>query len=136
MKGLSEPLALYELRAIGGRHAHGGSRPAPEPEVAVSLPVACWVIEGKIVGAGEIGGRVVRLGRRVLAARLDAPVPPLTNLRLRLDYDGGRRSGDIYGKVTGEEPGAPGPVTRIHLTSLTEEDAAAVEALVAAGAPG
>lgn len=98
----------------------------------VALPITCWVIEGKIVGQDGIAGLVVRLGRRELAARLDAPLAPLTNVKLRLTCpDAGRESGDIYGKVMREEPGETWPLTRIHFTSVSTADAEAVEALVA-----
>ena len=91
------------------------------------------MIEGKIVGAARIDGRVLRIGPRELLARLDRPLPPLTNVKLRLDYpDGGGESADVYGKVTREEPDAAGPLTRIHFTSMNEADRKAVEALVAA----
>jgi len=136
MKGLSAPLALYELRRIGGRFAQSGADAEAEREVPVSLRITCWVIEGKIIRPDEIGGHVERLTRRELVARLDTALPPLTNVRLRLGYpESGGRSGDIYGKVTREEPGESGTLTRIHLTSVTEADVRAVEALLAAPAP-
>jgi hypothetical protein len=134
MKGLSAPLALYELRALRGRYAQPGAPPAPEPEVSVSLPLACWVIEGKIVSPETIAGEVRRLGRRDVVARLDAPLPALANLRLRLEYPApGGASRDIYGKVTAGAAADPERFTRIRITSLTDEDAAALEALVGAG---
>jgi hypothetical protein len=93
------------------------------------------VIEGKIVGAERIDGRVLRIGPRELLARLDRPLPPLTNVKLRLDYpDSGGESADVYGKVTREEPGDTGSLTRIHFTSMNEADRKAVEALIAAPA--
>jgi adenylate cyclase len=133
MKGLTEALLLYDLRALGGRFAPPPAAPDHDPDAGVSLPVRCWVIEGKIVGAARIDGRVLRIGPRELLARLDRPLPPLTNVKLRLDYpDGGGESADVYGKVTREEPDDAGPLTRIHFTSMNEVDRKAVEALVAA----
>jgi hypothetical protein len=92
------------------------------------------VIEGKIVGASRIDGRVLRIGPRELLARLDRPLPPLINVKLRLDYPGGGESADVYGKVTREEPDDEGPLTRIHFTSMNEADRKAVEALIDAAA--
>jgi len=135
MKGLAESLALFELRSLDGRYAQRevAAESDATQHVSVALPITCWVIEGKVVGEDGIAGRVVRLGRRELAACLDAQLAPLTNVKLRLGYPGaGRESGDIYGKVMGEEPGETRPVTRIHFTSVTSTDAEAVEALVAA----
>ncbi len=131
MKGLSEPLALYELRALRGPYAQAAATADADPEVAVSLPITCWVIDGKIVGSEAIAGEVRGLRARELVTRLDTPLAPLTNVKLRVtDPDTGRQSGDIYGKVTREEPGRPRPLTRIHLTSVTDGDARALEALV------
>ena len=135
MKGLTEALLLYDLRGLGGRFAPPPAPPDHDLDARVSLPLRCWVIEGKIVGAARIDGRVLRIGPRELLARLDRPLPPLTNVKLRLDYpDGGGESADVYGKVTREEPDDAGPLTRIHFTSMNEADRKAVEALVAAPA--
>ena len=60
-------------------------------------------------------------------ARLDRQLPPLTSIKLRLDYpDKGDGSTD-----TREEPDAAGSLTRIHFTSMNEADRKAVEALAA-----
>lgn len=133
MKGLTEPLALYELRGMAGRYAPPSVPDIGDAEAAVSLPVRAWVIEGKIVGSDAIAGRVQRIGPRELVANLDRALPPLTNVKLRLDFpDGAGESADIYGKVTREETGDAGPLTRIHFTSMTDADRAAVEALTRA----
>jgi len=135
VKGLSEPLQLYELRALRGRYAQAGVREEPEAgrEVRVSLPVRCWVIEGKIVGRESVSGEVVRLRRRELVARLDTPLVPLTNVRLRLAYpDPTRESADIYGKVVSDERAGDGVLTRIHFTSVTDADAESIGALIGA----
>ncbi|HSF05206.1 MAG TPA: adenylate/guanylate cyclase domain-containing protein, partial [Methylomirabilota bacterium] len=88
VKGLSEPLPLYELRALGGRFDLRLPETADEtgPLAEVALPLACWVIEGKTVGTDVLAGTAVRLGRRRLVARLDVTLSPLTNVRLRLTY--------------------------------------------------
>ena len=64
---------------------------------------------------------------------LDAPLPPLTNVKLRVvDPASGRASGDLYGKVTAEIERAGARLTRIHLTSVDSADAALIDGLVAA----
>jgi adenylate cyclase len=135
VKGLSEPLALYELRAVRGRYAR--SRPPEEPdaarEVPVSLPLRCWIIEGKVIRRDAVEGLALRLGRRELVARLGSVLAPLTNVRLRLEYaEPARESADIYGKVVEGEPGGDGALTRIHFTSVTDADTETIEALVQA----
>jgi class 3 adenylate cyclase len=121
MKGLSEPLSLYELRGIGGRFAQRLEDESDAgAEVAVQLPLVGAVIEGKVVGGATIQGVVLRLGHRRLDARLGATLAPLTNVRLTLTYpDLGRESGDLYGKVVA---GAPETLTRVRLTSIEADD--------------
>ncbi len=130
MKGLAEPLLLYELRGLSGRFA--GRLPEVEsgvdPQVDVTLPLRAWVIDAKIVSANSVSGVVLRLGTRQLEARLDEPLAPLTNIRLRLNYPGlGYNSGDLYGKVLGDDERVGTRVTRIRLTSVEPVDQAIFE---------
>jgi class 3 adenylate cyclase len=132
VKGLSEPLQLYDLRALRGAYAQEAVSEESEEEVSVSLRVRYWVIEGKIVGPEQPPGDVVRLGRRAIVARFDAALTRLTNVRLRLARpDPSWESEDIYGKVVGTERDDGGLLTRIHFTSVTDADAEAIGALVA-----
>jgi class 3 adenylate cyclase len=131
VKGLSEPLRLYELRALRGTYAQSVVSGDSDEDVRVSLPVRYWIIEGKIIGPEQTPGEVVRLGRRAIVARLDATLAPLTNVRLRLARaHQAWESEDIYGKVVGTERGDTGFLTRIHFTSVTDADAEIIGALV------
>jgi class 3 adenylate cyclase len=129
VKGVSEPLVLHELRALQGRYAARLPESAGgDAEVEATLPLVCQIIEGKIVQPDEIRGIVVRLGRRELLARLDRPVPPRANLRIRLSYPGlGYDSGDLYGKTLDGGAGDGGDLARIRLTSLDPADQRALE---------
>jgi len=124
VKGVAEPLLLYELRALRGRFAQTLPEIATnEEQAAVALPFVCRVFEGKVLGTDQTSGTVLRLGRRHVDVRLDGTVPLLTNLRFRINYPGlGYDSGDLYGKVVAIEqlPGAP--LTRIRLTSVDPVD--------------
>src|SRR5262249_3145723 len=123
-KGLSEPLALYELRSLRGRFAQAGQAEESDAEVAVSLPLTCRVIDGKVVRAESIEGEVIRLARHAPSARLGEPLDPLINLRLRLRFSAqGPESEDIYGKVVRAEGTGAQRLVRIHLTSITDADA-------------
>jgi class 3 adenylate cyclase len=133
VKGLSEPLRLYELRALGGAYAQEAITEESGQEVPVSLPIRYWVIDGKIVGPEQPPGEVVRLGRRAIVARLDTTLAPLTNVRFRVARPDPRwESEDIYGKVMRTERDEAGTLTRIHFTSVTDADAETIGALVEA----
>lgn len=125
LKGLNAPVALHELRALGGRWAQRLD-PADDAAVDVTLSLTGAIFEGKHV-EGEFTGTVRRLTRRWVEATLDVDLAALTNVRVRLTWLDGRRSGDVYGKVTGAGAG----LTRIHLTSVDSADEATLAALVA-----
>lgn len=129
VKGIAEPLLLYELRAIAGRFARRLPETVADGEqVPVALPFVCRVFEGKVLGKDETSGVVVRLGRRHVEVRLAGILPPLANLRFRLNYPGlGYDSGDLYGKVVGTDQYEGTPVTRIHLTSVDPDDRKVLE---------
>jgi class 3 adenylate cyclase len=125
VKGIAEPLVLYELRGIGGRFAQRLPEVTTEgdPQVDVALPLTCRVIEGTVVRGERVAGTVRRLGTRRLDIRLDAPLPPLTNVRLRLNYPGlGYDSGELYGKIVGEVQRGGERLTQIRLTSVDPVD--------------
>ena len=124
LKGLDTPVALYELRGLGGRWAQRREA-GPDAGVAVALPLIGWRLEGKEVRAESFTGEVRRLGRRHVDVATAVALPVLTNVRLRLTWaDSGRASGDIYGKITGEVGG----LLRIHLTSVDPGDDILLEA--------
>jgi class 3 adenylate cyclase len=124
VKGIAEPLLLYELRAIVGRFAQRLPEIAiDEEQVPVALPFVGRVFEGKVLGGQTKSGTVVRLGRRHVDVRLDESLGLLTNLRFRLNYPGlGYDSGELYGKVIGTEQEQGTAVTRIRLTSIDPVD--------------
>lgn len=133
LKGIAEPVLLYELRGIAGRFAQRLSEmdTALDRQVEVALPVACWVIDGKVVSKEEIAGAVLRLGMRQLEAHLDTSLRPLTNVRLRLTYPMlGQHSGDLYGKVLAAEQQHGACVTRIRLTSVDAMDQKIIDSFV------
>jgi class 3 adenylate cyclase len=130
-KGLSEPLALYDLRSLRGRFAQAGADDADTREIVVSLRMTCRVIDGKVIRQESIDGVVVLITRHELVARLASPLEPLTNVRLRLRYsEHGPDSEDIYGKVVRTDGEGAEQLSRIHLTSTSNADALRLEGLL------
>jgi class 3 adenylate cyclase len=131
VKGLAEPLTLHSLTGLGGRFARTLPAAAPEAErqTAVELPLECWVVDGKVVRPDGVRGRVVRLGRREVHARLDTPPDPFTNVRLRLRYPPpiDRDSEAIYAKVLDRDAAG---LVRMRLTALGPADEEAIETLL------
>jgi class 3 adenylate cyclase len=131
VKGVREPLSLYELRAIGGPWA----RRLPEAaagvrDLAAALPVRCWLIEGKVVRPEAIAGEVVAVGTGLLVARLGTRLAPLANVRLRVRYAAeAPESGDLYGKILSVSEAGGAWVTGIRVTSADPADQQRLEAL-------
>jgi class 3 adenylate cyclase len=140
VKGIREPILLYELRATTGRYPRRLAEAAGDagPEAAVAVPLICWVIAGKAVSQEQITGEVVRLARRRLDARLERQLAPLTNVRLRLHYPLlSQDSGDLYGKVLASSEDAGAWIARIGLTSVDTADQQILETLLGGnGKPG
>ncbi|HJZ70137.1 MAG TPA: adenylate/guanylate cyclase domain-containing protein, partial [Vicinamibacterales bacterium] len=130
LKGLDAPVALYELRGLGGRWAQ--RRAAAETAGRdVSLPLVGWVLDGKQVRGDAFNGRVRRIADRELEVELETALPALTNVRLRVRWpDLDRVSGDLWGKVTGEGAGR----TTIRVTAIDPADAAVLDGMDAGDA--
>ncbi|HET7341825.1 MAG TPA: adenylate/guanylate cyclase domain-containing protein, partial [Methylomirabilota bacterium] len=84
LKGLAAPVALHELRGLGGRWAQRLDA-VDDAMVEAALPLTGVVFEGKHV-EGALAGAVRRLGRRRLEAALDVALAPLTNLRVQVTW--------------------------------------------------
>jgi adenylate cyclase len=137
VKGVREPLLLYELRGLSGRYArHLPETDGAGGEDAVDLPLTCWVIEGKTVQPEPLAGRGVRLTGRRLAARLAVPLAPLANVRLRLRFPTlDQESGEIYGKVVSTGPADGEWLAWIAFTSVDGADQQVLEGLLRGPAP-
>jgi class 3 adenylate cyclase len=138
LKGLTAPIALYELRGLAGRFARRRPPVAADDGVEVTLAIVGAVIEDKRVGAAVFTGTVRHLSLHALEAELDTELAALANVRVRLTYPApGGDSGDVYGKVTGVVPCGAARLTRIHLTSVDTADQTVLARLIEAGAaPG
>jgi len=138
VKGIREPLLLYELHALGGVYARRLPEEAGDgaTEAVVDLPVRVWALDGKTIRAEAFEGQVLRLGPRRLVTRLGAPLPPLANVRLRLRFPAlGQDSEEIYGKVVGIEREQDSWVARITFTSIDAADQRILESLLRSPAP-
>jgi len=95
-KGFKEPVAVFDLRGVGGRHQLF----LPDPAEALTalrhpIEVSVTVLEGKTVKAEAFAATLVRASRE--GGELETPraLPAFANLRLRL-----ASGADLYAKVT------------------------------------
>ena len=107
-KGVEHPITLFELLGIGGKH----KLLLPDTEetlvpLADEIPLRYEVLDANQASGKIAKGGLTKVSRKGAEARLEAPVPNLSNLKMRLIGSGGKEiPGTLYGKVTGAVPGA------------------------------
>jgi adenylate cyclase len=121
-KGVEHPITIYEVLGIGGRHKLLMTD-SSEPLVLLSeeIPLRYEIVEGAQLGSEMSKGSLIKISCKAAEARLDNPVPPLSNLKMRLlGKDGNELPGTLYGKVLGATSGN-GKDFSIRFTSVSPE---------------
>jgi class 3 adenylate cyclase len=119
-KGFRDPVAVYDLRGVGGRHGlKVPQRTDDLQELRTPLAVEIAVLEGKRMRDATFAGALPAVSLSAARLQPEQPVAALSNLRMRLrDASGQPVPGDLYGKVTAVE--AAGTV-RVRFTSADPE---------------
>jgi PAS domain S-box-containing protein len=121
-KGFEQPIPLSEVRGIGGGHKLS----LPEIEDTLvplpqEIPLRYTVVEGDHYSGEMFTGSFVKLSAKGAEARLENPVPPLSNLNMNLiDSNGEEIPGVIYGKVV-EKSSESSTVVSVRFTSMSPE---------------
>jgi adenylate cyclase len=131
-KGVEHPITLSEVLGIGGKYKLllGETREALT-DLTEEIPLHYEVVESSQVGGEIHRGAITKLARKWAEARLEAPVPPLSNLKMRLIGPGGQElPGTLYGKVVASVPGSSSRFS-VRFTSVPPEIDAALRELTA-----
>jgi hypothetical protein len=99
--------------------------------LADEIPVRYELVEGSQLGGEMSKGGLTKVSRKGAEARLENPVPPLSNLKMRIIRDGKEMPGTLYGKVLGAAPGN-GTAVSIRFTSVSPEIETLLRGLTAA----
>jgi class 3 adenylate cyclase len=127
-KGFQDPVAVYDLRGVGGRHGlFLSDREDVRQPLARPLAVTVSLIEGKQTQAETVEGTLASASRESAELRVALPLAAFANLRLRLAPPAGR--GELYGKVTSVS--GPGAFV-VRFTSVDPEAARALDEAMAA----
>jgi adenylate cyclase len=131
-KGIEHPITLYEVLGIGGKHKLLLTDAAETlTPLADEIPLHYEVLEASQTNGRVAKGRLTKISRKAGEARLEAPVPNLSNLKMRLIGSGGKEiPGTLYAKVTGAVPGSSNEVS-IRFTSVSPEIATILSGLTA-----
>lgn len=127
VKGVSEPVFIYPVVAMGPPYNLGLSRPVFGAGAPLRLALSYWVLAGKKVVEQRRGGQALVVGPDVIFARLDEGLPLYTELKLRFQLEEGLDwLGDVYVKVMEVEEEPEGPVYMLRVTAVAPEDAKAM----------
>jgi adenylate cyclase len=121
-KGARGPLAVYDLRGLGGEYRlflsqRRAAAVRLDPEVAVRFNV----LEGKLVGTETLEGSFVELSTRGAVMRTSRPLRALSNLKIRVWPRGEELPGDLYGKVVDQRKSEGADLYAIRFTSIPGE---------------
>ncbi len=118
-KGFREPVTVYELLGIGGRHELVlPARSEGLRRLVREIPIAIDVVEGKHVAGDSASGKLIALSMGEAAISTEKTLERLANLRLRLTgLNGVIIPGDLYAKVTACEESS----YTLRFTSVPEE---------------
>ena len=130
-KGVEHPITLSEVLGIGGSYKLQLTETSESlvtlPE---EIPLRYEVVESSQVGVESHRGALTKLARKSAELRLEAPVPPLSNLKMRLlGSDGKELPGTLYGKVVASVPGSSSRYS-VRFTSVPPEIDAALRELI------
>jgi adenylate cyclase len=121
VKGMSQPLSLYELRAMKGEQP----MPVPRvemrrsPRIAVTLDAMFRQIEAKRVAAEQFVGRVSDIGYFGMSADLPVGLPAYAEVVINLAPDLGLDPApDIYARVLRTRPIGQGFRTSMEFTAI------------------
>jgi len=121
-KGIDHPITLYEVLGLRGRH-----KLLLPSATTVLLPLAeeiafqYEIVEGSHLGAEMCKGSFTKLSLKEAEARLENPVPILTNLKMLLPASENQPlSGVLYGKIVETVAGSSADFL-IRFTSISPE---------------
>lgn len=136
-KGVEHPITLNEVLGIGGRHKLQLTEAAETLiPLADEIPLRYEVLEANQAGGTMAKGGLTKVSCKGAEARLETPVPNLSNLKMRLIGSGGKEiPGALYGKVLGAVPGSD-TVFSIRFTSVSPEIETLLRGLTASVAAG
>ena len=121
-KGIEDPVTLSEVLGIGGPHRLFLLEKEEElVPLAEEIPLTYAIVEGARLGGEMFKGSLTKLSPKQAEARLENPVPNLSNLNMHIiDTDGQEIPGTLYGKVVGTIPGSSTGFS-VRFTSMSPE---------------
>lgn len=140
MKGMKTPLVFYPVYAIemDGKNIALDAPPTSGPLLDIQIPLQCWVIQGKKLGAIPIAGTTVSMDENNINLQTTTPVAQLTDVKLNFSFClEAHCFDDIYAKCIAMEPvgaGRDSHLWQLHITAMEEKDRAVIRQWMAEAA--
>jgi PAS domain S-box-containing protein len=130
-KGIEHPITLFEALGIGGPYKLLLPETSEElVSLAKEIPLHYEVLEGSQTNGVIAKGMLTKISCKGAEARLESPVPSLSNLKMRLmDTRGAEMPGILYGKVLGSAAQTDESVA-IRFTSVPPEITSLIRKLI------
>jgi class 3 adenylate cyclase len=124
MKGLKRPLVNYPVTEIGAPYnVKLDFRGDSEDGVEISLPFHCWKVEDKKVASESMFGETMTMNENLIAASVESPLQPLTNIKLIFDFCVDAHCfDDIYAKVVSVKERRGQKVNHLKITAINQKD--------------
>jgi adenylate cyclase len=125
-KGLDQPVCLYDVAGIGDPYQVflPAKKAVPLTRLNPSLPIECFLVEGKTVSNTSIAGHITHLGENSAEVFLDQNLSADTNLRVILAGDETRGLSEWYAKVVSHDKPADSASehrARLQFTSMPQD---------------
>lgn len=140
MKGLSRPLVVYPVLAVGPPFdLRLSAAAARDRGVALRLPIRCWAVNDKKVNDTAVDGETLKLSGSQIMVRLDTATgfSPRGSVKLQFVFCSAAHCfSDIYAKVISVdgEGVAGGHRLELRITAITPEDRTILDRWSAAAA--
>jgi adenylate cyclase len=105
-KGLERPITLYNVAGLDGPYQLTVPEAAPESYTILEppLPIACFLVRGKIVSGTAMPGHLTHLGAAAAKVSLPVHVAPHTNVKIILASREAFGVPAVYAKVVALDP--------------------------------
>jgi len=137
MKGLKKPLVFYPITAICSPDYRQEIIPTDpkNTRIPIKIPFACQPILDKKVSDISISGETRSMDRKNIYAVTASPLPPFTDVKLKLDFCiDAHCFDDIYAKTMGTVTGEKNEPIQFSITSMEEKDKVLLEKWMAQAA--
>ena len=109
LKGIDQPVTLYDVSGMGGKYQVEMIEKTTESFTSLKppIPIACFLLEGKIVSKTVIPGYIVRLAESSADISLEGQVDIHSNLKILLMPEEVHGLSEVYAKVVSFDASGP-----------------------------